>query len=407
MTTNGSAPGDGSRPHRRSDPADGIEAPTKPSEHRDLGDGTAAQLFQGIQGGRPVEERAGGPGERRRRRTGGGGGRGGGEPTVVPDAEFRTYYGRPVLKSPVWERRVATYLFAGGLAAGTAVLGAGADLTGRPNLRRASWLGCLGGLLVSVWALVSDLGRPERFHHMLRVAKPTSPMSVGTWILTAFGPLAGLAAVRELFPFAPRRWRRTRAGRLLGRVLPWVARPAGIGAAVTAPGLAGYTAVLLSQTAVPAWSEVRDELPFVFTGSAAASGGGFAMLAAPVAENAPARVFAAVGAAQELVAGRVMEQRMGLIRDAYHHGTVRKLGLAAEWLTVAGLAGTVLVAGRSRAGAAASGLALLAGSAFQRIRVFEAGVESTKDPKYVVVPQRERLDARNGEVTRTGADATG
>ncbi len=75
-------------------------------------------MFQGIQGGRPVEERAGGPGRRRR------GGRGGGEPTVVPDAEFRSYYGRPVLKSPVWERRVATYLFAGGLAAGTAVLGA-------------------------------------------------------------------------------------------------------------------------------------------------------------------------------------------------------------------------------------------------------------------------------------------
>ena len=404
MSDNGSAATNGSQPARRSDTAGGIEAPTKESEHRDLGHGTGAEMFQGIQGGRPVEERAGGPGERRRRRKGGGG-RGGGEPTVVPDAEFRSYYGRPVLKSPVWERRIATYLFAGGLAAGTAVLGAGADLTGREQLRRVSWLGSLGGLLLSVWALVSDLGRPERFHHMLRVAKPTSPMSVGTWILTVFGPLAGLAAVRELFPMAPARWRRTRAGRLLGRVLPWVARPAGVGAAVTAPGLAGYTAVLLSQTSVPAWSEVRDELPFVFTGSAAASGGGFGMLAAPVAENGPARVFAAVGATQELVAGRVMERRMGLIRDAYHHGTVRKLGLAAEWLTVAGLVGTLTVAGRSRGGAAASGLALLAGSACQRLRVFEAGVESTKDPKYVVVPQRERLEARAGEPTRTGGGA--
>jgi formate-dependent nitrite reductase membrane component NrfD len=371
--------------------AGGPSAPTKPSEHRDPGAGTGAQLFQGIQGGRPVEERAGGPGERRRRR----GGRGGGEQTVVPDAEFRSYYGRPVLKSPVWERRVATYLFAGGLAAGSAVLGAGADLSGRTRLRRASWLGSLGGLLVSVWALVSDLGRPERFHHMLRVAKPTSPMSVGTWILTVFGPLAGVAAVRELFPLVPRRWRATRAGRLLGRLLPAVARPAGIAAAVTAPGLASYTAVLLSQTSVPGWSEVRDELPFVFTGSAAASGGGFGMLAAPVAENGPARVFAAVGATQELVASRVMERRMGLIAEAYEEGHVGRIGRGAEWLTIAGLAGTVLLAGRSRAGAAASGLALLAGSACQRLRVFEAGVVSTKDPKYVVVPQRERLEARN------------
>lgn len=382
MTTNGSAP--------RHDGSAG--APLKPSEELETGAGTQAQLFQGIQGGRPVEERAG----RRGTGRGGGGGKGrGGEPTVVPDAEFRSYYGRPVLKSPVWERRVATYLFAGGVAAGAAVLGAGADLTGRENLRRVSWLGSLGGLLVSVWALVSDLGRPARFHHMLRVAKLTSPMSVGTWILSVFGPLAGIAAVRELLPLVPRRWRRVRLVRLGERLLGLAARPAGLAAAVTAPGLASYTAVLLSHTAVPGWNEVRNELPFVFTGSAAASGGGLGMLCAPLAENGPARAFAAVGAAQELVAGRVMEQRMGLVKEAYHHGTVRRLGLAAEWLTVAGLAGTLLVAGRSRGGAAASGLALLAGSACQRFRVFEAGVETTKDPKYVVVPQRERLAARS------------
>lgn len=378
MSTNGDGP-------HHSEAGGGSSAPLRASEHRDLGRGHEAQLFQGIQGGRPVEERAG------RRR---GGGRGGGEPTLVPDADFRSYYGRPVLKSPVWERRVATYLFAGGLAAGTAVLGAGADLTGRPALRRASWLGSLGGLLVSVWALVSDLGRPERFHHMLRVAKPTSPMSVGTWILTVFGPLAGLAALRELIPFVPRRWRRRPAVRLATGTVDALARPAGIAAAVTAPGLAGYTAVLLSQTAVPGWNEVRDELPFVFTGSAAASGGGVGMLCAPVAENGPARAFAAVGATQELVASRVMEHRMGLVAEAYEEGHVGRVGRAAEWLTLAGLAGTVLVAGRSRAGAAASGLALLAGSACQRLRVFEAGVASTKDPKYVVVPQRERLEAR-------------
>jgi hypothetical protein len=60
-------------------------------------------------------------------------------------------------------------------------------------------------------------------------------------------------------------------------------------------------------------------------------------------------------------------------------------------LTVGGALGAVV--GRSRAVVAVSGLALLAGSALQRLGVFEAGVESTRDPKYVVVPQRERLDA--------------
>ena len=238
-----------------------------------------------------------------------------------------------------------------------------------------------------MWFLVADLGRPDRFHHMLRVFKPTSPMSVGTWVLTAFGPGVGAAALNEL---VPQRWRRTWPARLLGRL----ARPLGLSAAVTAPAVASYTAVLLSHTAVPAWNEVRDELPFVFTGSAAASGGGYGMLAAPLEENGPARVFAAVGTVQELVASRVMEHRMGLVREAYEHGQAARLGRAAEVLNVAGLLGTVFLAGRSRTGAAASGLALLAGSALQRFRVFDAGVESTKDPKYVVVPQRERLDAR-------------
>jgi hypothetical protein len=304
----------------------------------------------------------------------------------VPPAEVTSYYGRPVLKAPVWEWKIAAYLFTGGLAAGTAVMAAGADLVGAQRLRRSCWVGSFGALLASVVLLVEDLGRPERFHHMLRVAKPTSPMSVGTWFLTAFGPGVGAAAVWELLPAG---WRSSWPARLLRSV----SRVLGLASAATAPGVATYTAALLSQTAVPGWHEVRQELPFVFAGSAAAASGGFGMLATPSAEAGPARVFAAVGAAGELVASRVMERRMGLIREVYHHGPAGRRRQGAELLTVVGLAGTVLVAGRSRVGAAASGIALLGGSALQRFGVFEAGVASTKDPRYVVVPQRERLDA--------------
>ena len=120
-------------------------------------------------------------------------GRGGGtrEQLAVPRAEFRSYYGRPVLKTPVWDWKIAAYLFSGGLSAGSAMLAAGADLTGRPELRRVSRVGALASLLASMYFLVADLGRPERFHHMLRVAKPSSPMSMGTWILSAYGPARG------------------------------------------------------------------------------------------------------------------------------------------------------------------------------------------------------------------------
>ncbi|OBA72219.1 polysulfide reductase [Mycolicibacterium elephantis] len=311
------------------------------------------------------------------------------EQLAVPRAEFRSYYGKQILKTPVWNWMIAAYLFTGGLSAGSAMLAAGADLTGLPGLRRVSRVGSLLSVLASLYFLIADLGRPERFHHMLRVAKPSSPMSVGTWILSAYGPGSGVAAVAELMP---KRLRRTWLGRLVSRS----ARPAGLWAAATAPGVASYTAVLLSQTAVPAWRDAHPYLPFVFTGSAAASGGGLGMLLAPPAETGPARRMAVVGAALEVTASRVMEQRIGLPAEAYTTGRVHRLRQLSEALTVGGAVGAVL--GRRRAVTAMSGAALLVGSALQRFAVFEAGVESTRDPKYVVVPQRERVDARE----RTG-----
>ncbi|GAA1034344.1 hypothetical protein GCM10009557_38760 [Virgisporangium ochraceum] len=116
-----------------------------------------------------------------------------------------SYYGRPIVKVPVWKHDIPAYLFTGGLAAGSSLLAAGADRTDRPTLRRAGRLTSLAALGASTYFLINDLGRPERFHHMLRVAKPTSPMSMGTWILSAFGALAGTAAAAELAPLALRR----------------------------------------------------------------------------------------------------------------------------------------------------------------------------------------------------------
>ncbi len=308
------------------------------------------------------------------------------EQLPVPGATFESYYGRPVLKPPVWEWTIPAYLFTGGLTAGSALLAAGADLTGRPALRRAGRLGGFAALLASMGLLIADLGRPERFLHFLRVAKPTSPMSVGTWILVAYGPGSALSAMAELLP---RRLRATTPGRLLHAA----GRPAGLSAAAFAPGVASYTAALLAQTAVPAWHEARRELPFVFTGSAAASGAGLGLLLVPVAEAGPARRLAVIGAAAELVASRLIEQRPGLVTEAYTTGRAHRMRQLAEYLTAGGAVAAVSAARQSRLAAAAAGLALLGGSVLQRFGTFEAGVASTKDPKYVVVPQRERLMA--------------
>ena len=309
------------------------------------------------------------------------------EAPMVPPAEFRSYYGRQILKTPAWEDKIAYYFFAGGLSAGCALLAAGADLTGRPALRRGTRVAGLAALGAGGFYLVADLGRPERFLHMLRVAKPTSPMSMGTWLLVGYGPAVGLAAASEV---VPARWRRTLPGRLVRRL----GRPAGLAAAAMAPGVASYGAVLLAQTAVPAWNSGHAQLPFGFTAGAAASAGGLGMIVAPPGEAEPARRLAVAGAAGELTASRVMEQRLGMIGETYRTGPAASYQRRATALTAAGGLGAALLGRRSRVAAAASGLALLAGGVFQRLAILHAGIQSTQDPKYVVEPQRRRITER-------------
>jgi len=328
------------------------------------------------------------------RRRGRGGKRRRDEHQMVPDAVFTSYYGRPVVKASPWEADIPAYLFLGGLAAGSSLLGAGAGLTGRPVLRRAGRLSALGAISVSFAALVHDLGRPSRFVNMLRVAKPTSPMSVGTWILTAYGPLAGLAGAAELL--VPAVDRLPGALRPPVRVLDRLASPAGIGAALVAPAVASYTAALLANTATPTWSAARKQLPFVFVGSASAASGGLGMLLAPVSEAGPARRLALGGALLELGAERAMEASMGVTAEPLHTGVGGNLMQASKALTSFGAAGSLL-AGRSRLAAVVSGAALVAGSVCTRFGIFEAGQASARDPKYTVLPQRQRIE--RGETT--------
>lgn len=330
-------------------------------------------------GGSPGRERDLGP---RRKR----GGKAGAEQVMVPEAEFTSYYGRPIVKPAPWEHDIAYYLFTGGVAAGSSLLAAGADLTDRPGLRRAARLGSLGSLLASIGFLVHDLGKPSRFLNMLRVAKMTSPMSVGTWILSIHGPFAALASVSELAGMLPSRWQPAPV-----RLLLALGRPAGLAGAVTAPPVAAYTAVLLADTATPAWHSAHEDLPFVFCGSAAAASGGLGLIGSPLGESGPARAFAVGGALVELAAERRMERAMGLSAETLHHGTAGRWMRRSLALTAAGAVGAV-VGRRSRLLSAVSGAALMAGSFSTRMGVFEAGIASAEDPKYTVVPQRERVD---------------
>jgi formate-dependent nitrite reductase membrane component NrfD len=319
--------------------------------------------------GVPLPVRRDGNGAQRPRRRG--------EQPMVPEAEFSSYYGRPVIQEPVWRTPdVPGYFFLGGLAGASSVLAAGAHLSGYRKLARVGKIGAVGAISLSAAALVHDLGRPERFVNMLRVFKPSSPMSVGSWLLAAYGPVAGAAAVSEVTG-----------------ILPGAGRAATLGAGLLGSGVATYTAALICDTAVPAWHEAHREMPYVFAGSAASAAGGLGLLAVHPAEAEPARDLAVLGATVELIAKRQLLARLGDLAEPYETGTTGAILRLAEFLTAGALAGAVL-GGRSRAISALSGASLVAASAMTRYGIFEAGMASARDPKYTIVPQRRRRDGR-------------
>lgn len=299
------------------------------------------------------------------------------ERAMVPQAEFDSYYGRPILKEPVWKvPDVPAYLFLGGMAGASATMGALAELTGRPGLARVGRLTGAGAAMASLGALIHDLGRPERFLNMLRVFKPTSPLSVGSWIIAPFSALSSAAVASSVTGVAPR----------LGRL-------AGTAAGGLGPAMCTYTAVLLADTAVPAWHDAYPELPFVFGGGALMSAAGMGLMAAPLAQQGPAVRMGLLGSGVEVAAAAVMERRHGLVSEPYRTGRPGKLLRTARVLTGVG-AGLSLLGRRSRVASALAGTAYIAAGVVTRFGVFEAGVASARDPKYVVVPQRERLAGR-------------
>ncbi len=300
--------------------------------------------------------------------------KGRGEERMVPKAEFGSYYGKPIINQPVWKSpEIPGYLFLGGLAGGSSLLAAGAQLTGRRTLASRTKLAALVAIAGSGAALVKDLGKPSRFYNMLRVFKPSSPMSMGSWLLAAYGPAAGVAALTSI------------TGRMsrLGAVATGAA-------ALLAPGVAAYTAALLSDTAVPAWHDAYRELPFVFVGSAATAAGGLGLAVSAFEDSAPARRLAVLGWATEAISSELMERRLGIVGEPYRKGSGSRIMKAGKALSAAGVAGALL-GRRSRAASMVSGAALVAASACTRFGVFHAGMDSARDPRYTVVPQRERM----------------
>lgn len=269
-----------------------------------------------------------------------------------------TYYDQPVVKSPPWGSQVSAYLVAGGVAGTAAALGSAAE--GR--LRKASTALAFVAGAAGAGLLVSDLGRPARFLHMVRVVKPTSVMNIGGFLLST---TTGAAAAGVILP-----------GRLGS-----AARTTG---AVSGLPLAAYTGVLLSATAVPGWNVGISTLPPLFLASGAATTGSVLRLV-PLdeRERSTVAVYTAVSQTAELVAGEVHTRRFKdkpRVRSAYEAVPGWRLG---KWLTAASLVLGVSPLRHKTSVRVAAGLLGVAGSAMTKTAVFDAGMRTAVDPHAV------------------------
>lgn len=304
-----------------------------------------------------------------------------------------TYYNRPMLKKPTWKWPIPLYFYLGGVAGGAAAIGAAADLLGGPRhratVRHARYLSF--GLAPACAALlIADLGRPARFYRMLRVFKGSSPLNVGTWILTSFGAASGVLAVRQAAEddFIIRR--DSVPGRL-ARLVP--AKPVTAAHGLLGLALGGYTGTLIAVTAVPLWAAAGWMMGPLFSATAMASGAAALRLTSRVTGTTVTAADEEIGdveqvatlaglgivAARELLAPpRVSEPlRRGL------WGTVFKFGAVGGGMVVpAGINLALRFVGprlRRAIGTLTSTMTLV-GALAERYAIVEAGKRSAEDP---------------------------
>ncbi len=304
-------------------------------------------------------------------------------PGPTPPGEWRgeTYYGRNQVKhAPFNNWVVGGYIFLAGLSGGSQILATLADLTrgpaAAPTVRRGRYLAMLAPTLGSAM-LVWDLHTPARFYNMFRIFRATSPMSIGTYVLTAFTGFAGLTAAAQLVA--------DRSGGRLGALAKRTAGAAQLPAAVAGAGLATYTAALLSATSTPLWAAAPKSLAARYASASLAAAAAALFLGREDRTAAAMQRIALAALGVELASG------VTLHRAFKARGVSAALdgpaGQAEKGVTVLGtilpigLLGVSLASRRLPSLASAASVATLLGSAALRVSIMAAGNESARRPE--------------------------
>jgi len=315
-------------------------------------------------------------------------------PNPEREREEPSYYDFPVLKAPTWHWEITWYFFFGGLAAGCYAVASIASLFGSREDRAVARTGyylSLLSLLPCPPLLIKDLGRPERFLHMLRIFKVKSPMSMGTWGLVSFSFFSGVTAVIQAARdgMLGRWWGARLLAALPQRLLVLPGTLLGV-------FLGGYTGVLLTATSVPLWSRSK-VLGAVFLCSAISTSSALISLALRLA-GSPVRVLHKLERLEWVALLVEMASLLAFLRGAGRAarplvGTAPKEHGRTFWSFVFGgglvlpwLLQTGSLLGR-RSGKRQSGrglllsLLVLVGGYFLRRTIVEAGQTSSQDAR--------------------------
>ncbi len=302
----------------------------------------------------------------------------------APDFDYSggSYYNRPAVKPSTYGWRPALYTFLAGLAGAAQMIASLVDRL-RPDghaqsvVRNGRYMSAVIGAGVGPALLIADLHVPNRFYNMLRIFKRTSPMSIGSYVLTSFGASSFVAAAMHR----------------LGKERSAAGRAAEAPAFVSAAGMTTYVPAMLSSTATPLWAATPGLFAVEFVTASFATGAAALALsegATPVGARTPAMqaldriaCVATVGHAAATAAAQSEQTKHGTgepLRSG-KWAAMHKLGLALSVALPLGCYALNLFDGGNARRSRVASAGILAGTLLSRWALYEAGNESARSAR--------------------------